>query len=362
MYEKKTYETIMADLLKRVPMNIDKREGSVIWDALAPAAAEMAQLYIELDWMLDQYFADTANREYLIRRAAERGLSPKKASHAILKGKFNKEVPIGARFSLEEWNYVVLEELDHMDHTYQLQCEAAGSIGNRKFGTLIPIGYIQGLSYAELTELLIPGEDEEETEAFRERYIQSFSPKAFGGNRADYIEKITAIQGVGGCKVYRTTNKADERVGGHVKCVIISSEYTAASEELAFQVQEKIDPEECAGEGYGLAPIGHQAHVCSAIPVTIHIHTNLLFEQGYVFEDVEPYLEEVLNNYVKELNQTWASKSNLVVRISRIESDFLTVKGVVDIRDTRINGAEENLFLDTDCIVERGQIIGQEIT
>ena len=92
MYEKKTYETIMADLLKRVPMNIDKREGSVIWDALAPAAAEMAQLYIELDWMLDQYFADTANREYLIRRAAERGLSPKKASHAILKGKFNKEV------------------------------------------------------------------------------------------------------------------------------------------------------------------------------------------------------------------------------------------------------------------------------
>ena len=111
-----------------------------------------------------------------------------------------------------------------------------------------------------------------------------------------------------------------------------------------------------------MAPIGHQAHVCSAIPVTIHIHTNLLFEQGYVFEDVEPYLEEVLNNYVKELNQTWASKSNLVVRISRIESDFLTVKGVVDIRDTRINGAEENLFLDTDCIVERGQIIGQEIT
>ena len=43
MYERETYEEILKRLLAKVPSNVDKREGSVIWDALAPAAAEIAQ-------------------------------------------------------------------------------------------------------------------------------------------------------------------------------------------------------------------------------------------------------------------------------------------------------------------------------
>lgn len=43
---------------------------------------------------------------------------------------------------------------------YKMQCETIGTAGNTLFGTLIPIEYIRGLSQAELTELLIPGEDE----------------------------------------------------------------------------------------------------------------------------------------------------------------------------------------------------------
>ena len=54
MYERETYEEILKRLLAKVPSNVDKREGSVIWDALAPAAAEIAQLYIELNWSIDR--------------------------------------------------------------------------------------------------------------------------------------------------------------------------------------------------------------------------------------------------------------------------------------------------------------------
>ena len=358
MFEEKTYELLLKSLLKNVPSNIDKREGSIMYNALAPAAAEISQLYIELDWMLKQYFADTADREYLIRREADRGLSPKPASYAILKGVFDTDVPIGSRFSLNAWNYVVVGKLEQEKFSYQLKCETAGSAGNKNFGALIPLVYISGLSHAELVELLIPGEDEEETELFRERYIKSFSPKAFGGNRADYIEKINAIQGVGGCKVYRTTNAAGEKIGGHVRGVILSSEYTTASEELVFRVQEAIDPEECAGEGYGIAPIGHQVHISSVMAAIINVETVLSLEQGYQFEDVKGELEETLDSYFLELNRTWESKNNLIVRISRIEADFLNVHGVEDIRDTKINGAEENLILGADFIAVRGEIHG----
>ena len=36
--EDMTFDVIMQRMLDRVPDDLDKREGSVIWDALAPAA------------------------------------------------------------------------------------------------------------------------------------------------------------------------------------------------------------------------------------------------------------------------------------------------------------------------------------
>lgn len=42
-----------------------------------------------------------------------------------------------------------------------------GIIGNQYLGQMIPIEYIDGLETATLTEILIPGEDEEDTEVLR---------------------------------------------------------------------------------------------------------------------------------------------------------------------------------------------------
>ena len=53
------------------------------------------------------------------------------------------------------------------------------------------------LTHAELVELLIPGDDEEETETFRQRVLDSFQSQAFGGNQADYREQVLAMPGVG---------------------------------------------------------------------------------------------------------------------------------------------------------------------
>ena len=43
-YENETYEEIMSRILARVPDNLDKREGSMIWNATGPASVEMAIL------------------------------------------------------------------------------------------------------------------------------------------------------------------------------------------------------------------------------------------------------------------------------------------------------------------------------
>ncbi|PXV85082.1 putative phage protein gp47/JayE [Lachnotalea glycerini] len=358
MFEDKDYESLLDEKLSKVDSKYDKREGSIIYDALAPNSAEAAMIYIQLEWMFKQMFGDTADREYLIKIAKDtRGLEPNKATYAILKGEFNIAVDIGTRFSLDTLNYAVTELIDDSLHTYKVQCEKAGVEGNKHFGTMIPINYISGLTRCELTGLLIPGEEEEGTEVFRKRWRDAFNATAFGGNRADYTEKIKAIAGVGGCKCYRATNESGELVGGHVKCVIIASDYSVPTKELVNTVQQVIDPTQDM-EGYGLAPIGHVAHIQSVTGTVINIVSTITYDAGIAFVDIKTQIESVVDNYFLSLAKAWETSSNLVARISQIESAILNVDGVQDIADTKLNGVASNVILSVDAIPVRGEISG----
>ena len=66
----------------------------MLWDGVAPAMAEVALLYLGLDFVLQATYISSAPREYLIKRAAERGLSPKPASAAVFRAEFDVEVPL----------------------------------------------------------------------------------------------------------------------------------------------------------------------------------------------------------------------------------------------------------------------------
>ena len=84
MFENYTYEELLATMLSEVPTDVDKREGSIIFDTLSPAALELAKAYMGMDSVLNNAFAETAIREYLIKIAKERGLSPESATNAVL--------------------------------------------------------------------------------------------------------------------------------------------------------------------------------------------------------------------------------------------------------------------------------------
>lgn len=395
MFESITYETILRRMLSAVATKVDKREGSIIWDALAPAAAELKMMYIELDRILLETFADTASREYLVKRAAERGLSPEPATRAVLRGSFDAQVNPGDRFSLDALNYVVVVRMD--DGDYRVQCETAGTEGNRHLGTLIPIEYIPNLTRAELTGLLVPGEDEEDTEVFRQRYMDSLLGEAFGGNVKDYIAKVKKLQGVGGVKVHPTfsggykpsdlnmpellaawlqsaaipqdihtwlsTVTAMVAAGvvtvgaGTIRVVFLNTEFEKPSPESIDEVQTLIDPEVNRGEGLGTAPIGHTVTVTGAEEAVVNISTHITLQDGYTWGRIEDAVSGAVEAYLQELRQSWEDSQQLVVRISQLETRILAVPGVMDIARTAINGAEENLVLGVDEIPMGGAII-----
>ncbi|MCI8336505.1 MAG: baseplate J/gp47 family protein [Peptococcaceae bacterium] len=347
MYENKTYEAVLREKLSRVADSLDKREGSIIYDALAPNSLEAAMIYAALDTVLNETFPDTASREYLIRRCGERGIQPYPATAAIGIGEFNMAVPLGSRFSCGKYNWAVTEQITPT--RFYLTCETTGADPNGYTGTLIPIDYIEGLTVATLVSIAINGEDAEETEALRLRYLNSFQGQSYGFNRAQYVEVTEALPGVGGCKPYRAWDGP-----GTVKLVITGSDYGVPSAELISSVQTAIDPIANTGEGMGLAPIDHKVTVEGVAATTINIKTSLTFAPGWTLEETLPYIETAINDYFGELNAAWAREENLLVRVSQIESRLLALSGVVDISGTTLNSGTANLLLDKNAIAVRG--------
>ncbi len=404
MFEEFDFDMLIDRMLSNVSDDFDKREGSVIYDALAPAAMELANFYIALDMVMDEVFADSASYYYLIKRAAEKGIYPKEETYAICKMEvLPTETPIsvGDRFNLNALNYMVTSVLGA--GAYQLTCETAGIAGNQQLGELLVIetqNDVNDMQSAVLTEVLIPGEEEEDAEAFRERYFSSFASEAFGGNKQDYKEKVNDIDGVGGCKIFRAWKSgydpasmipgdavrqwfaqqsaatlgadvydwlsrvymaADNKlltVGGTVKCYIITSEFKAPSLALVQNVQNLLDPDKTAGEGDGLAPIGHVVNVQGVREETMDLSMSVTYREGDSFASLKQSMEETMDEYFMELAETWSASDHLIVRISQVEARLLLLEGIVDISDVRINGASDNVTLAEDAIPVRGDVIG----
>ena len=145
--------------------------------------------------------------------------------------------------------------------------------------------------------------------------------------------------------VFHAAREKALTTGGTVLLTIIDSEFGPASDTLTQAVQEAIDPERNAGEGYGLAPIGHVVSVRSAAVVEIHVKTTLAFEAGYGWDNLQGAIESAVSDYLLELRKKWADSSEMTVRVSQINTGFLNVQGVIDAQDTSINGADGNLVL-----------------
>lgn len=354
MYENMTYEYLMEQLLSRVPTDVSTSEGSVVYSALSPLAYELERAYIEMDVLLKETFADTADYDYLELRAKERGLTPIAATYCKKLGVFDVAVPTGTRFLIANMYWVSGEGHALPDgytgYCYLMTCETAGTTANAVSGELTLIECpddtfdIGSIETAELLEAAtIPARDKESQEDFLERYNASFNTEAFGGNIADYMEKIKAIDGVGAVHIYPAWQG-----GGTVKAAILGSDYLPASADLVTSVKNTMDPDN--GLGGGQCPIGHVLTVVSATGVNISITATVTPTTGTMTDDLKAAIEAAMESYLASLRKNWEDEyldtgNGLVVRISEIESRILNVEGVIDVTDATINGTAANLTL-----------------
>lgn len=344
MYEHQKFEDILKRMLGRVSNDVDKREGSIIYNTLAPIAAEIAQVYADLDTFIKLTFAHTSSGEYLSYRTAESGIHRRPASPAVRKGIFDAEIPIGSRFRGGNVVYKVIEHIN--GHEYRLEAETPGVIGNEHFGRLLPVENIPGLTTALLEDVLVSGVDEESDEALYQRYRDEINATRYGGNIAQYREWIGLIPGVGRFKIQPLWNGR-----GTVRAIITDANNQVPNQELVELVQNTLDPYQ-DGMGTGLVPIGHVFTAVGAEPKVINIEMSVIFEEGYGPADIQREIEKVIEDYFSEINFEQST-----VRQAVLLSRLVNLGPIRDITSLLLNGVDGNISLADEEVAKRGTVI-----
>lgn len=360
--EQYTYKYLMSQALSSVDDSLDKREGSIIYDALAPACYVLAGYYMELYQVVKNSFAVTATGEWLDQRVKESGITRREATGAVKRADFTDDagqaavVRIGTRWSTvsstNPITYRVTAQYEQNDApvagAYELTCETLGTIGQEYTGPIIPVDFVKGVAAATMSTTLIPGRDAETDDELRERYFDQMSAKAFGGNISDYRNKTREIIGVGDLQIYPVWNG-----GGTVKLSIVDTAFRAASNEFVQEVQNLIDPVNASGvqgDGLGIAPIDHKVTVVAPEEVAVNITASIVLQVPYEVGQVQPAVEQAIEAYMVELRHDWATPNEfneyaLSVYTSRITAAIVGVPGISNVTNVRLNGTAADITL-----------------
>lgn len=353
MFEDKTYENIMKEMMAQMPSGVSTEEGSLIWNACAKQAMQLEEAYLAMQQVEDNMYADTQDEEHLILNGDDKGIKITRATCAAVCAEFSQEIEPGTRFTANDLNYCVEERIEGDGFLYRMKCEEAGTSGNISKGELTPIDFVDDYQGGNITGILELGLAQEDIEEYRQRVKEFNNSRYFGGNRTDYIRFIENLDGVGAVKVKRR-EEGDE----YIYPYILDTSYGVPAASLVAYVQKEVDPEQSHGDGDGIAPIGHKVIIRAAVGVPINIEANITYDDGYSQAALQSQVNGQMDMYLGELARTWRDKEEIMVRIAQIETRILTIEGILDIADTKINGMEKNLTLAYEEIPVRGTVNG----
>ena len=367
-FSTQTYANLRAAMLAQIPATFDLRDTAPIPTAISPAAYALAGFYLTLNQVQQQAFIQTAVGDSLDMLAPLGGISRYPESAAVRLGVFNVSVPIGSRFSTINGSASInftatatatVEDPQEGLFYFQLTAETPGAIGNEYTGAIVPITTIPGLTSAQITDILVPGDDVEPDSDLRSRLIDALNNHPFGGNIAAYRTEILAIDGVGAVQVYPTWNG-----GGTVKCSILGSDFLPASPQLVQNVQTAIDPP-TQGLGLGMAPIGAQVTIVAPTELTVNISATLTLSAGYSIPQIQSAVEAAIEAYMLTVRQSWCNNVGTTnveyaadVYVARVIAAILTVPGVVNATSVQLNGGTSDLILTETGTAQQVPVTG----
>lgn len=237
-----SFESKLQQLLDRVDNGLDKSEGSIIYDALAPIAM---QLWIEeskFRSILEQAFAVTAEGRFLDLIAKDYGLERTPAAAAVVEleftGVINAVIPDGTSIGIENSDISFATVGDAVigstgRTTVTARCKQAGAIGNVNADTIrLLFDPVKDIWTVNNSRPASSGLNQESDEALRGRILYQKRNPEHGGTESDYkrwalsvtgvtyAEALNCKRGLGTVDVVVGADADIERVCGEVRLLI----------------------------------------------------------------------------------------------------------------------------------------------
>lgn len=352
-----TEENIMNRMLNKVPLDIDKSEGSFIWDAQAPVAFMLSEAALWAQELLRRGFASTVASDHpdirsaeLDLRTAEHGITRREAvassGSVLFTGKPGTTVPAGTYVATpadegsgeSSVEYVTTSGITLSDlgtGTAPIRAVTPGSNGNVPAGVIqLMMTSVSGVTSVTNPEPTRSGTNTESDQSLLERFYAKVRSQGTSGNKAQYMQWANEIAGVGGVEVAPLWKGP-----GTVGLYLIDTDKRAASQDIVDAVQQYIDPSQ-DGQGEGVAPAGPVITVMPAAEVAIDISVKVqrTQEQPSTMEEIRKLIEDGVRTY---LQQIAFNRKDPLVRYTRIAAVLLDIPIIVDYSDLTINGHTE---------------------
>ncbi len=338
-------QAIKERILSGLTSNIDRTEGSFVYDAVSPTAIELAKAHLRLDQVLKLVFADTAlevdgGSAFLEKRANEFGVYRKdgtKASATVdFEGSVGSDIPKGTIVQTPSGlRYFTIESVTIAAGTVSVPIEAE-KIG-RKYNvpaeviTQLPVQVV-GVNSVSNPEAVTNGTDMESYQELLARFLNEKRLPATSGNIYHYKKWAQEVDGVGDVRVFPLWGGA-----GTVKVVIINANREPADQLLESKVYQHIEENR---------PIGADVTVVSASGVPLNINVTLKLAGNYTLPEVTAAIEAKIINY---LRKEIAFKQN-TVSYAYIGSLIIGTAGVLDYTTFTLNGGNANIPLADDQV------------
>ncbi|MGI6184835.1 MAG: baseplate J/gp47 family protein [Candidatus Fimadaptatus sp.] len=339
--------SVHARMLAAIPDGFDKSEGGFVWDMTYPTALEKSQAaqYL-IPEALRSMFPLWARGDMLDMHAANRGMARKPAQEARCVLRFSGEngakVPRGTAASTQATSqggavtFITDEDavLSGNAASVSAHAQSRGVLGNVAAGSICRLDApIAGISAVTNEQAAQGGLDMESDAQLRARIVEfdAAQGRNYVGSTADYRRWALEVNGVGSATVLAATDDS-----GLVTIMITDSQGASASDELCKAVEAHImRPDEPAAR---LAPINARISVITPAPVNISISARVVLD-GVLLADVKREFVRLAKGYAKDVDDK-------VIRISRLGTLLLSVPGVRDYADMKLNGTSGNVTLN----------------
>lgn len=357
-------------LLSQIPDTWRKEVGDFPYDMIKPDVAQIMQLEISQDRILQNAFPQYCEDERMDEHMAIRGLTriEATANKRVLSivADPGVRIPQGYTFT----SVVTDEDGNPIEFTadketiflseeavdVRVTCNLTGSEGNLATGSEFilqpPIAGVASIT--DMGTVVMAAERESLDEAWTRILDKAENPDT-GGNVHDYerwvIDGFYKEYGVKVGKVlvdmcWNKDNGYDGR--GTVRIIVVDDEYGPLDASIVSDIKEYLDPKAYEGYGYGKAPGGAVVTVITGTSYYIDISASVEYEKNVDRSAVLQQFTELVTDYVKSrvFNRNEDTKELSPVVYKKIAAILGTLSGVSNYDNLTVNGGTEDIKLE----------------